>query len=164
MATALALSWRNFSDAIDVANPVEKIGRFSPGIGYNGFMGLFSFMLISIPRAISVSIPKISGNPISWSATTYRIAVVGVLPKSAEVNKGTCSQRIGNTRPVTGSENSMSGPCTGSNTHFAHFTIVSRTSEIAKLVEKLASSANLLISSCLITLFSILHGLEFGVD
>jgi hypothetical protein len=90
MATALALSWRNFSDAIDVANPVEKIGRFSPGIGYDGFMGLFSFMLISIPRAISVSIPKISGNPISWSATTYRIAVVGVLPKSAEVNKGTC--------------------------------------------------------------------------
>jgi hypothetical protein len=40
-------------------------------------MQLASFMMIYIPRARRVSIPKINGNPISWSATTYTIAVVG---------------------------------------------------------------------------------------
>ncbi len=94
---------------------------------------LVSFMMISTPRARRVSIPKITGNPISWSTTTCTIAVVGVLPKLIKIH---VSPRIRNTRPVTGSENSVSGTFTGSSTHCAHLAIVSRTSEIAKLVEK----------------------------
>jgi hypothetical protein len=76
-----------------------------------------------------------------------------VLPKST---KSRDSQRIWNTRPVTGSENSVSGPCTGRNTHCTHLAIVWRTSEMAKPVDKYAFTATLLTMSCLITLFFFL--------
>jgi hypothetical protein len=37
-------------------------------------------MVIFIPRARGVSIPRITGNPISQSATTCMIAVAWLLP------------------------------------------------------------------------------------
>ncbi len=80
MATASLLSWNHSGDASNMVKPVERIGQFSPEIGYSGFMQLALFMVIFIPRARGVSIPRITGNPISQSATTCMIAVAWLLP------------------------------------------------------------------------------------
>jgi hypothetical protein len=59
-------------------------------------------------------------------------------------------------RALTGSVKTVSGPCTGNNTHCKHFVIDSRMSEMANPVEKYVVTATLLNTSCFFTLFSIL--------